>query len=108
MKLTLESQTDLSCIHIHGTKHPQKSQKATSCKGKQALFQPQQPNQVWSMDFMSDSLWDGRSYRLLNIIDDYNREMLCIEADTSLPSLRIIRVLEQLAQERGLPQMIKG
>jgi putative transposase len=84
-----------------------RAKKRLPARVKQALFQPQQPNQVWSMDFMSDSLWDGRSYRLLNIIDDYNREMLCIEADTSLPSLRIIRVLEQLAQERGLPQMIR-
>lgn len=84
-----------------------RAKKRLPARVKQALFQPQHPNQVWSMDFMSDSLWDGRSYRLLNIIDDYNREMICIEADTSLPSLRIIRVLEQLAQERGLPQMIR-
>ena len=47
------------------------------------------------MDFMSDSLWDGRRFRLLNIIDDYNREILTIETDTSLPAIRVIRVLEQ-------------
>lgn len=40
---------------------------------KQALFKPQNINQVWSIDYMSDSLWDGRRFRLLNIIDDYNR-----------------------------------
>ena len=56
---------------------------------------------------MSDRLWDGRSYRLLNIIDDYNREVLCIETDTSIPSLRIIRTLERLAEERALPQMMR-
>ncbi|MFM8490470.1 MAG: integrase core domain-containing protein, partial [Candidatus Methylopumilus sp.] len=71
------------------------------------LTVPEEINQVWSMDFMSDSLWDGRSFRLLNIMDDYNREVLCIEADTSLPSQRVIRVLERLEQERGLPQMIR-
>ena len=60
---------------------------------KQALFQPQAPNHVWSIDYMSDSLWDGRQFRLLNIIDDYNREVLHIEADTSLPTTRLIRVL---------------
>lgn len=56
---------------------------------------------------MSDSLWDGRTFRLLNIIDDYNREMLRIEADTSLPALRVIRTLEELVRERGVPEMIR-
>lgn len=74
---------------------------------KQALFQPQSVNQVWSIDFMSDSLWDGRPFRLLNIIDDYNRELLHIEADRSLPAARLIRILEQLDDYRGLPQMIR-
>jgi putative transposase len=74
---------------------------------KQHLFQPEAVNQVWSLDFMYDSLWDGRGYRLLNVIDDYNRQVLWIEADTSLPTLRVIRVLEQLKESRGLPQMIR-
>lgn len=74
---------------------------------KQALFQPAAPNEVWSVDFMSDSLWDGRCFRLLNIIDDFNREVLHIEADTSLPASRLIRTLEQLEQLRGLPKMIR-
>jgi len=60
---------------------------------KQALFQPQCINEVWSIDFMSDSLWDGRRFRLLNIMDDYNREVLALEADISLPALRVTRVL---------------
>lgn len=74
---------------------------------KQTLFQPHAVNQVWSIDFMSDSLWDGRTYRLLNIIDDFNRELLHIEADTSLPASRLIRILEQLEDYRGLPKMIR-
>jgi putative transposase len=74
---------------------------------KHALFQPEKINQVWSIDFMSDSLWDGKRVRLLNIIDDYNREVLWIESDTSLPTLRVIRVLEALKEFRGLPQMIR-
>lgn len=74
---------------------------------KQALFQPQGINQVWSIDFMSDSLWDGRRFRLLNVMDDYNREVLALEADTSLPALRVIRVLEYLKEFRGLPEMIR-
>jgi putative transposase len=74
---------------------------------KQALFQPETINEVWSIDFMSDSLWDGRKFRVLNIIDDYNREMLAMEADLSLPALRVIRALEFLLEFRGLPKMIR-
>ncbi len=59
------------------------------------------------MDFVSDSLVDGRRFRLLNIIDDYNRESLWIEVDTSLPSLRVIRVLERLVEMRGKPLRIR-
>ena len=74
---------------------------------KQPLFVPTAPNQVWSIDFMSDSLTDGRSFRLLNVIDDFNRESLAIEVDTSLPSLRVIRVLEKLVTQRGCPSNIR-
>ena len=75
---------------------------------KQALFQPESINQVWSIDFMSDSLWDGKSFRLLNVMDDYNREILAMEADFSIPALRLIRVLEYLKEFRGLPEMIRA
>ena len=74
---------------------------------KQPLLVPGALNQAWSMDFMSDSLVDGRRFRLLNIIDDYNRESLWIEVDTSLPSLRVIRVLERLIEMRGKPLRIR-
>jgi putative transposase len=74
---------------------------------KQSLYQPAGLNEVWSVDFMSDTLWDGRRFRLLNIIDDYNREVLHIESDSSLPTVRLIRVLEYLKEFRGLPQMIR-
>lgn len=74
---------------------------------KQALFQPASINEVWSIDFMSDSLWNGRKFRLLNIVDDFNRQMLAMEADISLPALRVIRVLEYLKEFRGLPKMIR-
>jgi putative transposase len=74
---------------------------------KQPLLVPEALNQAWSMDFMSDSLVDGRRFRLLNIIDDYNRESLWIEIDTSLPSLLVIRVLERLIEMRGNPRRIR-
>ena len=74
---------------------------------KRPLSLPTAANQVWSIDFMSDRLTDGRKFRLLNILDDFNRESLAIEADTSLPSLRVIRVLEKLIAERGCPLTIR-
>lgn len=74
---------------------------------KQPLTIPTAPNQMWSIDFMSDSLVDGRKYRLFNVIDDFNRESLAIEVDTSLPSLRVIRVLEKLIALRGCPANIR-
>lgn len=74
---------------------------------KQKLFAPEAPNQVWSLDFTRDSLWDGRRFRMLNVMDDFNRQVLWIEADTSLPALRVIRVLEQLRASRGAPEMIR-
>lgn len=74
---------------------------------KQPLTIPASLNQVWSIDFMSDSLIDGRKFRLLNVLEDFNRESLAIEVDTSLPSLRVIRVLERLIHQRGKPATIR-
>jgi len=68
---------------------------------------PTSVNQVWSIDFMSDSLADGRSLRTFNVLDDYNREGLGIEVDLSLPSGRIIRSLEQIIEWRGQPSAIR-
>jgi len=84
-----------------------RSKKRLPERVKQTLYQPATINEVWSIDFMSDTLWDGRRFRLLNIIDDYNREVLHIETDLSLPALRLIRVLEYLKEFRGLPQVIR-
>jgi transposase InsO family protein len=60
---------------------------------------------MWSMDFMQDSLTDGRRYLLFNVIDDFNREGLCIDADFSLPALRVIRALDQVIEWGGKPQL---
>jgi len=84
-----------------------RAKKRLPARVKQALFQPEKINQVWSIDFMSDSLWNGRRYRLLNIIDDFNREVLSIEVDTSLPTLKVIKVLDKLIFSRGIPKMIR-
>ena len=73
----------------------------------EALAVPAQPNLCWSMDFMHDQLSDGRSVRLFNVIDDFNREALCIEVDFSLPASRVKRALEQVIAWRGKPAMIR-
>jgi putative transposase len=70
------------------------------------LAPPTQPNQRWSMDFMGDSLASGRTFRILNIVDDYSREAVATEIDTSLPGLRVVRVLDAVAQTRSLPAML--
>lgn len=64
-------------------------------------------NSGWSMDFMSDSLWDGRRFRTFNVIDDFNREALAVEIDLNLPALRVIRVLERIAAWRGYPAKLR-
>jgi putative transposase len=72
----------------------------------QTLAVPEQRNQTWSLDFMSDALSNGRTFRTLNVIDEFNREALWMEADTSLPAERVVRVLEQLLAWRGKPTSI--
>jgi putative transposase len=64
-------------------------------------------NQVWSMDLMYDQLGDGGCFRLLNVIDDFNREALGIEIDFSLPAERVIRALAQIIEWRGKPVAIR-
>ncbi len=75
---------------------------------RQPLPEPTAANQVWSVDFMTDALSSGRRFRTLNIVDDYTRECLAIEVDTSLGGLRVVRVLEELKQRRGLPRQIRS
>lgn len=58
------------------------------------------PDQRWSMDFMCDQLADGRRIRTLNVVDTFTREALAIEVDTSLPGLRVTRVLDRIAEQR--------
>jgi putative transposase len=64
------------------------------------------PNERWSMDFVSDCVSSGTVIRLLTIVDDCTRECPAIEVDTSLGGLRVRRVLDRIASERGLPEAI--
>jgi putative transposase len=71
------------------------------------LIIPARANEVWSADFMADALWSGRRFRTFNVIDDFNREVLKIEIDTSLPARRIVRALDELVALRGKPSAIR-
>ena len=72
-----------------------------------ALSVPDAINQVWSMDFMSDTLIDVRAFRTFNVLDDFKREGLGTNVDLSLPSARVIRSLEQIIEWRGKPSAIR-
>ena len=59
------------------------------------------------MDFMADQLVDGRSFRTLNVLDDFNREGFVIEVDFSLPGERVVRTLTQIIAWHGQPFAIR-
>jgi len=85
-------------------RRPRKRLKAAA---RTPLLLPTQANQVWTMDFTHDNLASGRKFRTLNLMDGFTRESPRIEVDTSLPGLRVVRVLEAVACERGYPHAIQ-
>ena len=74
---------------------------------KQPFFAPSELNETWAMDFMQDRLHDGRRFRTFNVIDEGNREGLAIEVSPSLPSARVISVLDELITLHGKPAHIR-
>lgn len=74
---------------------------------REALCQPAGVNQTWSMDFMHDTLTNGRKVRVFNLIDDYNREALAVEADYSHSGISVVRILEQTISVKGKPAEIR-
>lgn len=66
---------------------------------------PQAPNQRWSLDFVSDTLTDGRRFRILVVVDDFSRECLCLAADTSISGARVARELGAIVAHRGKPML---
>lgn len=77
-------------------------------RDRAALYVPRLPDTVWSVDFMSDALACGRRFRTFNVVDDFNREALHIEVDTSINSNRLVRIFEQLKRDHGLPQVLRS
>jgi putative transposase len=64
---------------------------------------PEAPNQHWPLDFVPDTLTDGRRFRVLCVVDDFTRECLALVADTSLSGRRVVRELDTIAARRGYP-----
>ncbi len=67
---------------------------------------PERPNERWSMDFMSDTLFNGPVFRTLNLVDDFGRECVAIEVARSIPGTRVARVLDRMRAERGLSEVL--
>ena len=78
-------------------KLPKRQRRSRAQVERVPLPAPTGADERYSLDFMRDTLADGRLFRTLNIVDDYTRECLAIEVDTSLPGARVVRVLERLA-----------
>ena len=90
-----------------GLNHRRRTKKRVPKRTVHPLVVPAAPNEVWSIDFMHDSLYGGRPFRTFNVLDDGVREILDIEVDTSLPGPRIVRVLERIKAWRGTPKAIR-
>lgn len=73
-----------------------------------AVTAAQAANQEWALDFVTDAMASGRHIRVLSVIDVFTRECLALETDTSIGSLRVVRVLERVIEERGAPQRIRS
>jgi len=86
---------------------PRRSKRRVPTRLRQPLQAPAGLNQIWALDFMSDALYGGRKFRTLNVIDEGNREALAIEVSTSIPSVRVVRVLDELVTLYGKPQALR-
>lgn len=85
-------------------KRPRRRLRST---GRQTPSPPLSLNERWSMDFMSDSLGNGRRFRVLTIVDDYSRESVCIRTGFRITGAQVATVLQGLARKRGLPKILK-
>jgi putative transposase len=86
---------------------PRRTKKRFPTREPQPLGAPSMPNEIWSLDFMHDTLYVGRRFRVLNVLDEGVREALGIEVDTSLSAERVVRVMEQIKEWRGVPKAIR-
>ena len=83
-----------------------KRRKQVAAAPREAMPVPDQPHKRWSMDFVSDSLMDGRALRVLNVVDDCTRVCVALEVDVSISGERVGRVLDRAAARHGWPEVI--
>lgn len=93
--------------HALGLNQVRRTKKRLPNRDAMPLNAPPRLNTTWAMDFMGGSLYSGRSYRLLNVLDEGNREALAIEVDFSLPSSRVVAVLDGLVAQHGVPRQLR-
>ncbi len=86
---------------------PRRTKRRIPTRLRQPLVAPARLNDTWALDFMADALYDGRAFRALTVIDEGNREALAIEIGTSIPSARVIRVLDDLLRLYGRPTRVR-
>lgn len=86
---------------------PRRTKKRVPTRLRQPLAAPAALNQTWALDFMHDRLYDSRPFRTLNVLDEGNREGLAIEVATSLPSWRVLAVLDELIALHGAPTALR-
>jgi len=86
---------------------PRRTKRRIPTRLRQPLLAPVRLNDTWALDFMTDALYDGRRFRTFNVIDEGNREALAIAIGTSIPSARVIRVLDDLIRLYGRPARLR-
>jgi len=86
---------------------PRRTKKRLLSSPAQPLVCPSEVNNVWAIDFMRDTLYDGRPFRTFNVIDEGNREGLRIEVGRSISSLRVTRIMSELVEFYGKPLAIR-
>lgn len=86
---------------------PRRTKRRVPQRLRQPLAAPPTLNGTWALDFMHDTLYGGRRFRTLNVIDEGNRQGLAIEIGTSLPSARVVRLMEQLIDFYGRPTALR-
>lgn len=103
---TLNRKRVYRLYRLEGLTVRRRKRKRVTAVPRVSVKRPWQRGEAWAMDFMQDTLADGRRFRTLNVLDIVTRECLAIEVDTSLPGQRVVRVLEQLVAWCGAPQQI--
>lgn len=103
----MESQTRAPRVLGPAPQSPAPHRARVPRRVRQPLAAPATLNQTWALDFVADMLYDGRRIRALTVIDEGNREGLEIAIGISLPSRRVVRVLEDLVLVHGAPAAVR-